>query len=130
MATIPDTHSDLLSGPVSLATSNPDGYPQVTAVVAVLQDDGKLHTSVNTARQKYRNLVATPKATVFAIDTGNPYRTIEVRADAELVADPDKSWSKGFLGDAIDLDAIDGDAERFHVILTPTKVNVVSPGAF
>lgn len=130
MVSIPDSHADLVKGTVSIATQNPDGYPQVTAVVAVLQDDGKLHTSVNTARQKYRNLVATPKATVFAIDPANPYRTIEVRADAELIADPGKEWSKGFLGDAVDIDAIDGSADRFHVVLTPTKVNVVSPGAF
>ncbi len=130
MTTIPDSHADLVKGTVSLSTLNPDGYPQVTAVVAALQEDGKLHTSVNTARQKYRNLLATPKATVFAIDPANPYRTIEVRADAELIADPGKEWTKAFLGDAVDVDVIDGDAERFHVVLTPTKVNVVSPGAF
>lgn len=130
MATIPESHAGLLMGPVSLATQNPDGYPQVTAVVAMLQDDGKLHTSVNSSRQKYRNLLATPKATVFAIDPANPYRTIEVRADAELLDDPGKEWTKGFLGDAVDVDAIDGDADRFHVVLTPTKVNVVSPESF
>jgi len=130
MTAIPDSHADLLRGTVALATVNPDGYPQVTAVVAVLQDDAKLHTSVNTQRQKYRNLLATPKATVFAVDPANPYRTVEVRADVELIPDPDKAWTKGFLGDAVDVDALDGDAERFHVVLTPTKVNVVSPGAF
>ena len=127
--TIPETHTDLLQGTVAFTTVNPDGYPQVTAVTARLQDDGKIHTSVNTARQKYKNLVARPQATVFAIDPQNPYRTIEVRADVELVADPDKSWTKAFLP-GFDVDAVDGDAARFHVILTPVKVNVVTPGGW
>lgn len=130
MSTIPESHADLLNGTVTLATVNPDGYPQVTAVVAALHDDGTLHTSVNDARQKYRNLLARPQATVFAIDPANPYRTVEVRADAELIADPDKSWTKSFLGGSVDVDAIDGGAQRFHVVLTPTKVNSLSPGAW
>lgn len=129
MATIPDTHADLLSGVVAFATVNPDGYPQVTAVQTRLDDDGKLRTSINDARQKYRNLVARPQATVFAVDPANPYRTVEVRADVELIPDPDKSWTTAFLP-GLDLDALDGDAKRYQVVLTPSKVNVVSPGAW
>ncbi len=128
MPTIPDSHADLVNGIVALTTLNPDGYPQVTAVSVALTD-GKLHTSVNDSRQKYHNLVAHPQATVFAIDPTNPYRTIEVRADVEVVPDPDKSWTKQFLP-GFDVDAIDGDAGRYHVILTPAKVNVVSPGGW
>lgn len=129
MASIPESHTDLLSGVVALTTVGSDGYPQVTAVTSRLEADGNLHASVNDARQKYRNLVAHPRATVFAIDPANPYRTIEVRADVELSADPDKSWTKAFLP-GLDLDAIDGTATRYHVVLTPVKVNAVSPGAW
>ncbi|MGE3620007.1 MAG: pyridoxamine 5'-phosphate oxidase family protein [Acidimicrobiia bacterium] len=130
MATIPDSHADLLAGTVALTTLNPNGYPQVTAVVTSVGDDGKLHTSVNDVRQKYKNLVAHPKATVFAIDPANPYRTVEVRADVELIHDPGKAWSKSFI-EGVDLDQIDPpEAERYHVVLTPTKVNTLSPGAF
>mgnify|MGYP001297358975 CR=1 FL=1 len=125
MPTIPDDYADLLSGTVTLVTVNADGYPQATAVVTKL-DGGVLHTSINDARQKYKNLTARPKATVFAIDPANPYRTIEVRADAELIPDPDKSWTKAFLP-GFDVDAVDGDARRFHVVLTPVKVNVYPP---
>ncbi|HWL43954.1 MAG TPA: pyridoxamine 5'-phosphate oxidase family protein [Ilumatobacter sp.] len=129
MATIPDSHADLLDGVVALTTVGPDGYPQATAVNVRLEADGKIHTSINDGRQKFRNLSARPQATVFMIDPANPYRTIEVRADAELVADPDKSWTRAFLP-GFDVDAIDGDAQRYHVILTPVKVNTVTPGAW
>jgi len=129
MTSIPESYADLLHGVVSLSTLNPDGYPQVTAVLARLQDDGKIHTSVNNARQKYKNLVARPKATVFAMDPANPYRTIEIRVDAELIPDHNKEWTKAFIAGSVDVDAIDGDAERFHVVLTPTKVNTFSPSS-
>lgn len=125
MPTIPDDYADLLNGTVTLITVNADGYPQATAVSAKLED-GALHTSINSARQKYKNLSARPQATVFAIDPENRYRTIEVRADAELVPDPDKAWTKAFLP-GFDVDAVDGDATRFHVVLTPVKVNVYPP---
>jgi len=126
MSLIPDDYAGLLnSNAVTLITVNANGYPQATAVAMKLED-GKLHTSINTARQKYKNLTARPKATVFAIDPSDPFRTIEVRADAELIPDPDKSWTKAFLP-GFDVDAIDGDAQRVHVVLTPVKVNVHPP---
>lgn len=129
MATIPESHADLLSGVVALVTVGADGYPQTTAVTVRLEADGKLHTSINDGRQKYKNLATHPQAAVFVIDPANPYRTVEVRADVELVPDPDKAWTKAFLP-GFDVDAIDGDAQRFHVVLTPAKVNTVSPGAW
>jgi PPOX class probable F420-dependent enzyme len=125
MSTIPDSHLDLLSGSIgAFATVGPDGRPQVTAITARLLDDGRIHTSINTARQKFRNLSAKPVATFLVIDATNPWRTIEVRGDVELLPDQDKSWSREFLGDAIDIDAIDGTAARVHLILTPRKTNV------
>jgi PPOX class probable F420-dependent enzyme len=121
MATIPESHADLLTGTVTLVTLGPDGYPQATAITAHL-DGGRLHTSVNDTRQKYKNMLANPKATVFAIDPANPYRTIEVRADVELVLDVDKQWTRAVRPN-LDVVAADGDAARYHVILTPIKVN-------
>jgi hypothetical protein len=134
MATIPPSHADLLAaGPVSLSLSTigPDGFPQVTAVLAVLQDDGLIHTSLNTRRQKLKNLQANPKCTLLAIDPKVHMRTLEVRAEAEILDDPGREWSKAFVAGAIDLDTIDapGD-ERKHVVFHPVKVNTLSPGAF
>lgn len=129
MATVPDSHADLLTHTnAAFVTIGPDGYPQVTYVHVNLED-GLIHTSVNDQRQKYKNLAANPHAAVFSVDPENPYRTIEVRAAAELIEDVDKQWTKQFLP-GFDVDAIDGDAARYHVVLTPVKVNVLSPGAF
>lgn len=129
MATVPDTHADLLAHTnAAFVTVGPDGYPQVTFVHVNLEA-GRIHTSVNDHRQKYKNLAANPHAAVFAVDPENPYRTIEVRADAELVADPGKEWTRQFLP-GFDVDAIDGDAARYHVVLTPVKVNTLTPGAW
>jgi predicted pyridoxine 5'-phosphate oxidase superfamily flavin-nucleotide-binding protein len=56
MATIPDTHRDLLTLPVAtLATVDPDGRPQLTEVW-FLADGDDVRISLNTSRQKVRNL--------------------------------------------------------------------------
>ena len=91
MATIPDSHLDLVQNGqvVILATNSGNDYPQVTAVWFALDDDGVIGTSLNRARQKTRNLIADPHATLFFIDPANPYRTLEIRADAEVLDDAD-----------------------------------------
>src|SRR5437763_16957832 len=89
---IPSTHTDLL-GPNTavLTTVGADGLPQSTAVWFLADDDGTVKSSILTARQKYKNLVRHPKATLFILDPANPYRTLEIRADVELTPDPDKT---------------------------------------
>lgn len=128
MATIPDTHTDLLEGVVSLITVNPDGSPQATAVYTKLEDDGRVLASINDVRQKYKNMAVRPKATVFAIDPANPYRTLEIRADVSLDVDEDKAWAKDFMP-SLDFEELDQGADRYVVELTPYKVNVLGPGA-
>jgi PPOX class probable F420-dependent enzyme len=85
---IPDTHKDLLEGPVyvMLVTVMPDGQPQATPVWCSF--DGT-HIWVNTAqsRQKARNMRRNPKVTVLAIDPKNPYRWIEVRGTVDEITD-------------------------------------------
>ncbi len=77
---IPDSHRDLLDGPVvvALITVMPDGQPQATPVWCNTEGD---HILVNTARgrQKDRNMSRNPKVTLLAIDPKNPFRWIEVR---------------------------------------------------
>jgi PPOX class probable F420-dependent enzyme len=72
----------------SMATSGPDGYPQVTALWFLFDDDGTLKLSLNTARQKVKNLHRHPACTLFLLDPANPYRTLEVRARAAMTPDP------------------------------------------
>ncbi|MCP4357303.1 MAG: PPOX class F420-dependent oxidoreductase [Chloroflexi bacterium] len=84
---IPESHRDLLEGPVvvTIGTVNPDGQPQLSAVWAGFDGDGQT-VLVNTAvgRQKEKNLRQRPQATVLAIDPQNPYRYLEVRGSVEL----------------------------------------------
>ncbi|MCK9929688.1 PPOX class F420-dependent oxidoreductase [Frankia sp. Mgl5] len=66
-----------------------DGRPQSTAVWYLL-DDSTLRTSMVTTRQKYKNLLRNPVASLFLLDPANPFRTLEIRADVTLTPDPDK----------------------------------------
>jgi PPOX class probable F420-dependent enzyme len=81
MATIPDSHKDLLTTKkafAQLATLNPDGSPQVTPVW--VDFDGE-HVIFNSAkgRQKDKNVRREPRVAVALIDPDNPYRYLEIR---------------------------------------------------
>lgn len=126
MVTVPETHQDLLTANVAmLATIGQDGYPQVTALW-FLYDDGRIKISLNTSRQKVKNLQAHPECTFFILDTTNPYRTLEVRARASVEPDPDYAFAKklGSKYGGIDFSANDRPGEtRVVVTLAPVKVN-------
>ncbi len=79
-AQIPESHRDLLDGPVVviLITVMPDGQPQATPVWCNTDGNTILINSAR-GRQKDRNLANNPKVTVFAMDPKNPFRWIEVR---------------------------------------------------
>jgi PPOX class probable F420-dependent enzyme len=126
MSTFPESHRDLLESDVAiLATIGRDGYPQVTAVWFLYDDDGTLKLSLNTARQKVKNLRQRPECTLFFLDRSNPYRTLEVRARAELSPDRDDAFADkvGKKYNA-DLRTMDRPGEsRVVVTLRPIKVN-------
>ena len=93
MATIPESHRDLLELPVAtLATMDRDGRPQLTEVW-FLADDGEVKFSLNTARQKVRNLQQDPRCSVLLLDLANPYRYVELRGDAVITADDDYAFA-------------------------------------
>ena len=77
---IPDSHRDLLDRPipVTLATVNPNGQPQLSVVWCNV--DGE-HILINTARGrlKEKNMASRPMVTILAFDQDDPYRYIEVR---------------------------------------------------
>lgn len=90
----PDTFRPLLKAMVAtLATNGKSGYPQLTAV-AFLHDeaDDLIKLSLNDTRQKTKNLRRDQHATLFIVDPTNPYRTLEIRAHAELTPDSDFSF--------------------------------------
>lgn len=88
---IPDEFKDLLETSTAiLATNGATGLPQVTAIAFLYdQSDGLVKISLNDSRQKTKNLRRDPRTTFFIIDPENRYRTLEIRAEAEVRPDPD-----------------------------------------
>jgi len=78
--TIPESHVDLLTRPVTVTvvTMMPDGQPQATPTW--LDYDGtNLLINTETKRQKARNMRHNPRVTVLAVDHENPSRYLEMR---------------------------------------------------
>jgi len=124
--TIPESHADLAQSDIAmLATIGRDGVPQVTAIWFMLDEDGLVKLSLNAARQKVKNLQRTVECTLFVLDRQNPRRTLEVRARAEIMPDPDYVFADRFgkkYGGA-DLRTRDKPGEsRVQVILHPLRV--------
>jgi PPOX class probable F420-dependent enzyme len=130
MVDIPDSHRDLLNAQyATLATNGPDGRPQVSAVW-FLADGDTVKISLNTTRQKVRNLRRDPACTVFILDLDNPRRYLEIRGDAVLVPDDDYEFA-GVLGAkyGADIRTFDPpDQTRVAVVVAPKHVNAVNLG--
>jgi PPOX class probable F420-dependent enzyme len=127
MAIVPESHADLLDGDfATLATIGPDGRPQVTEVW-FLDEDGAPKISLNTARQKVKNLMANPACTLLLLDITVPYRYVEIRGDAEIVADDDYAFADRVGAKySADLRDHDGpDDRRVIVTVAPAHVNAV-----
>ena len=127
-AAVPESHRGLLEAPVgALATVGADRFPQVTAVWFVWdEEEGVVRFSLNTARQKVRNLRARPEASFLILDPASPYKTVELRGRVEMEPDDDYAFAsqvaKKYGG--ADLKAMDGPGQtRVKVTLRPTKVN-------
>ena len=103
---IPDSHRDLLEAEVAtLATMGEDGYPQVSEVWFLVEGD-QIAISLNTARQKTKNLQTHPACTLLILDLANPYRYLEIRGRVESIdEDPDNrfinSMAKKYLGEDV-----------------------------
>jgi PPOX class probable F420-dependent enzyme len=127
-AVVPESHRHLLETDTAiLATNGPDGLPQVTAV-AFLHDnaDDLVKISLNDTRQKTRNLRRDPRATLFILDPANRLRTLEIRAEAEVIPDPDLEFCRtaGAKYNA-DFHRHDRPGEtRSQVVLHPVRINV------
>jgi PPOX class probable F420-dependent enzyme len=126
MTFVPETHQDLLNAEVGvLATIGQDGYPQVTGLWFLFDEDSTIKLSLNTRRQKVKNLQAHAECTFFVLDTTNPHRTLEVRARAVIEPDQDYGFAKKLgakYGGWIPQDR-PGES-RVIVSLQPIKVNI------
>jgi PPOX class probable F420-dependent enzyme len=125
----PASHRDLLTKPLTatLTTVDPQGRPQSTAIW-YLVDDGQLVGSTTSDRRKFKNLAQNPHCSLFIIDPENSYRTLEVRAEAELKADEDKATVRklavGYGADEAML--VNPDEDRYTIVLRPRRI-VVNP---
>ncbi|MEY2417084.1 MAG: hypothetical protein QOH53_2418 [Ilumatobacteraceae bacterium] len=128
MARVPDSHRDLLDAPVAtLATVGADGRPQLSAVWFLADIDG-VRLSLNTARQKTKNVTARSAATLFILDPANPMRYLELRGDATIEPDNDYAFADqvGEKYGGVDLRNMDQPGEsRVVVTIEPVRVNAV-----
>lgn len=127
MPAIPASHADLLEGQfATLATIGPDGRPQLSEVW-FLTEDGTVTISLNTARQKTKNLMANPAATVFLLDLAVPYRYLEIRGEAGISADNAYTFAaKVGAKYGADLRVHDEPGQsRVKVTISPVRVNAV-----
>ncbi|MCA0457101.1 MAG: PPOX class F420-dependent oxidoreductase [Chloroflexi bacterium] len=85
-STIPDSHRDLLDGPViaALATLMPDGSPQVTPVW-VSYDGTYVIVNGTADRQKHKNMTDRPTVSLMLFDPQNQFRYIEIRGAVEII---------------------------------------------
>ncbi|MCC8249961.1 TIGR03618 family F420-dependent PPOX class oxidoreductase [Saccharothrix luteola] len=88
---IPESHRDLLDvQTAALSTIGSDGRPQVTATWFIYdENEGTVKMWLLDHRQKVKNMRANPRVTLFILDPRNQFRALEIRADAELAADPE-----------------------------------------
>jgi PPOX class probable F420-dependent enzyme len=127
MPEIPESHRDLLDGQVAtLGTVGPDGRPQLSEVW-FLADGDTVRLSLNSSRQKTKNLQANPVASLFLLDLAVPARYLELRGDAEISPDDDYAFANrvGAKYQA-DLSRHDKPGDRRVVVtIRPVRVHAV-----
>jgi PPOX class probable F420-dependent enzyme len=127
MPEIPASHRDLLDGDfATLATVGPDGRPQVSEVWFLAEGDD-VTLSLNTSRQKTRNLQANPAVSLLLLDLTVPYRYLELRGDAEVTPDDDYSFADK-VGSKYGSDLREHDQPgqtRVKVVIRPVRINAV-----
>jgi PPOX class probable F420-dependent enzyme len=110
-----------------LATVNPDGSPQ-TSVVWVGLDGDEVVISAMAHRRKVRNIQRDPRVSLTITDAANPYRAVEIRGDADVIDDPERSvsfrLSHKYAGE--DPPADPPGTSRVIVRITPAKVIGIS----
>lgn len=134
MATLPDSHKDLLQRPIAttMATMMPDGTPQNTVLWFQYDEaNGTILISTTKGRRKYKNVVANPKVSLMFVDPENMYRYLEVRGTVEiteagaydLIDRLAKSYAgkDSYYGGVAPAEAKDKE-ERVILIITPTHV--------
>jgi|SRR5665213_490247 len=126
MIDIPASHQDLLQSPVAeFATIGPGGRPQLSEVWFLYESDS-LALSLNTTRQKTKNLMARPQCCLFILDLAVPQRYLDVRGDADVAPDDGSFAERVGKKCGADLRACDHPCdERVVVRIVAQRVNAV-----
>jgi PPOX class probable F420-dependent enzyme len=126
MIDVPESHQDLLQSSVaSLATIGPDGRPQLTEVW-FLYEDGSIALSLNSSRQKTKNLMARPHCSLLILDLAIPQRYVEIRGDVEVTPDDGSFVEKVGKKYSVDMSGWDQPGEQRVVVrIVPQKINAV-----
>ena len=121
--TLNEKTRQLLDGPnfATLATINPDGSPQ-TSAMWVGRDENDLLFSTIVGRRKDRNMRRDPRVSVTVIDQEDPYNYVEIRGtatyeDGGVELDNALSWKY----DGKDADPDEPGVVRIVVRVTPHK---------
>jgi PPOX class probable F420-dependent enzyme len=124
---IPDSHKDLLSGQVAvLGTIGASGRPQLSGTWFLAEGD-TVKISLNTTRQKVKNLQANPKVSLIIMGDP-PYRYVELRGEAEITPDDDYEFAdKVGAKYGADLRTMDKPGET-RVVVTIKPVRVITWG--
>jgi PPOX class probable F420-dependent enzyme len=129
MTDFPASHRDLLDSEfATLATIDPEGFPQLTEVW-FLFDGGEARVSLNTARLKTKNLQKRPECSLFILDLASPYRYLEIRGRARIEPDDDYAFADkvGAKYGGVDLRPLDRPGEsRVVVTVEPVRIRPVN----
>ncbi|HEX4175107.1 MAG TPA: PPOX class F420-dependent oxidoreductase [Acidimicrobiales bacterium] len=124
---IPESHRDLFDAQfATLATIGEDGFPQLSEVWFLSQGD-QVALSLNTARQKLKNIETEPACTLLILDVANPYRYVEIRGTAVVEPDDDMEFARQ-VGAKYDADLREHDVpgdRRVKVRIVPVRVRAV-----
>jgi len=130
--TIPESHRYLLDAKVAiLATVGADGRPQ-QSVVWFLADGDVVRISLNTSRQKTKNLLRSGVVDLLILDLEKTFRYLEIRGDAVVEPDPDYVFADevGAKYGGVDLRVHDAPGQsRVVVTVRPTTINAIDMSA-
>jgi len=77
-----------------LATINPDGGPQTSAMWVGRDGDDVLFSTL-AGRRKHRNLLRDPRASVTTLDSDDPYNYVELRGRCTITEDVGRAFDIG-----------------------------------
>ena len=127
MPAIPSSHRDLLDGQSRRSARSARTAGRSCPRSGILADGDTVKISLNTSRQKTKNLLANPGVSLILLDLAVPYRYLEIRGDAEITPDDDYSFADRF-GAKYQANVRDHDRpgdRRVIVTIRPTRVNAV-----